>query len=70
MGPFHWRNRILRIEEIMRLQTFPDNFVLEGSIERQWRQIGNAVPPKLAKAFGDVLAAHIRGHRSAPRLAA
>lgn len=52
MGPFHWRNRILRIEEIKRLQTFPDTFSLPGTIEQQWRQIGNAVPPMLAAAVG------------------
>lgn len=56
MGPFHWRNRILRISEIKRLQTFPDNFELTGTIERQWRQIGNAVPPMLAAAVGRSLA--------------
>ncbi|WP_080357293.1 DNA cytosine methyltransferase [Stenotrophomonas maltophilia] len=55
MGPFHWRSRILRIEEIKRLQTFPDSFVLEGTIERQWRQVGNAVPPLVAEHFGRVL---------------
>lgn len=52
MGPFHWRNRILRISEIKRLQTFPDAFELAGTIEQQWRQIGNAVPPMLAAAVG------------------
>jgi DNA (cytosine-5)-methyltransferase 1 len=52
MGPFHWRNRILRISEIKRLQTFPDEFELAGTIEQQWRQIGNAVPPVLAAAVG------------------
>ncbi|MBJ7440312.1 MAG: DNA cytosine methyltransferase [Sphingopyxis sp.] len=52
MGPFHWRNRILRISEIKRLQTFPDAFKLAGTIEQQWRQIGNAVPPMLAAAVG------------------
>ena len=52
MGPFHWRNRILRVPEIKRLQTFPDHFALEGRVEEQWRQIGNAVPPVLAEAVG------------------
>jgi DNA (cytosine-5)-methyltransferase 1 len=52
MGPFHWRNRILRISEIKRLQSFPDSFELTGTIEQQWRQIGNAVPPNLAAAVG------------------
>ncbi|WP_421729436.1 DNA cytosine methyltransferase [Brevundimonas sp.] len=59
MGPFHWRNRILRIEEIKRLQTFPDDFVLAGTTEQQWRQIGNAVPPQLSQAVGRVLAEHL-----------
>lgn len=52
MGPFHWRSRILRISEIKRLQTFPDVFDLAGTIEQQWRQVGNAVPPMLAAAVG------------------
>jgi DNA (cytosine-5)-methyltransferase 1 len=59
MGPFHWRNRILRIEEIKRLQTFPDAFHLSGTVEQQWRQIGNAVPPLLAQAVAEVVATAI-----------
>jgi DNA (cytosine-5)-methyltransferase 1 len=56
MGPFHWRNRILRIEEVKRLQTFPDDWRLAGTVERQWRQIGNAVPPLLAGRLGTAVA--------------
>jgi DNA (cytosine-5)-methyltransferase 1 len=52
MGPFHWRNRILRVEEVKRLQTFPDEWFLAGTTERQWRQVGNAVPPVLGEALG------------------
>ena len=52
MGPFHWRNRILRISEVKRLQTIPDNWELSGTIESQWRQIGNAVPCELAYNLG------------------
>lgn len=48
MGPFHWKNRFLRIEEIKRIQSFEDNHVFIGSYKEQWRQIGNAVPPLLA----------------------
>jgi DNA (cytosine-5)-methyltransferase 1 len=48
MGPFHWKNRFLRIEEIKRIQSFEDNHIFIGSYKDQWRQIGNAVPPLLA----------------------
>jgi DNA (cytosine-5)-methyltransferase 1 len=61
MGPFHWRNRILRVSEIKRLQTFPDAFDLAGTTEKQWRQIGNAVPPLLATAVGRSVAKAISG---------
>ena len=43
-GPFHWKNRFLRIEEIKRIQTFPDDYFFDGDMKEQWRQIGNAVP--------------------------
>jgi DNA (cytosine-5)-methyltransferase 1 len=59
MGPFHWRNRILRIEEVKRLQTFPDDWQLAGTREQQWRQVGNAVPPLLAQVFGEAIYAHL-----------
>lgn len=59
MGPFHWRNRILRIEEVKRLQTFPDDWILAGRVEEQWRQLGNAVPPLLAEALGQTLVNHL-----------
>lgn len=51
MGPFHWRNRFLRVEEIKRLQTLPDNYHLSGEFLDQWRLVGNGVPPKLAEVF-------------------
>jgi hypothetical protein len=50
------RNRILRIEEVKRLQTFPDSWQLAGSVGDQWRQLGNAVPPRLAYHLGKALA--------------
>ncbi|RTY76231.1 DNA cytosine methyltransferase [Flavobacterium sp. LS1R10] len=48
MGPFHWKNRFLRIEEIKRIQTFSNKHIFLGSFKEQWRQVGNAVPPKLS----------------------
>jgi DNA (cytosine-5)-methyltransferase 1 len=60
MGPFHWRSRILTIPEIKRIQTFPDDYVLAGNIENQWRQIGNAVPPLLAEAMAQSVFTYLR----------
>ena len=48
-GPFHWKNRFLRIEEIKRIQTFPDDYMLAGMPKDHWRQIGNAVPSLMAE---------------------
>ena len=65
MGPFHWRNRILRVDEIKRLQTFPDDWYLAGRVEDQWRQIGNAVPPQLAMMMGEAIKDHLAQARAA-----
>lgn len=51
MGPFHWNNRFLRIQEIKRIQSFKDEDIFLGSYREKWRQVGNAVPPKLAQVF-------------------
>jgi DNA (cytosine-5)-methyltransferase 1 len=51
MGPFHWKNRFLRIQEIKRIQSFKDEHIFLGNFREQWRQVGNAVPPKLANVF-------------------
>ncbi|HEY1711083.1 MAG TPA: DNA cytosine methyltransferase [Rhizomicrobium sp.] len=69
MGPLHWRNRILRIGEVKRLQTFPDAFELCGRLESQWRQVGNAVPPEFARALGDAIRHHLE-HTTDARLVA
>jgi DNA (cytosine-5)-methyltransferase 1 len=69
MGPLHWRNRILRIGEIKRIQTFPDEFELSGTLEQQWRQLGNAVPPLLAAKIGSELANALLKSRTISRVA-
>lgn len=51
-GPFHWRNRLLSIEELARLQTFPDGYKVVGSRLSAHRQIGNAVPCVLGELLG------------------
>jgi DNA (cytosine-5)-methyltransferase 1 len=55
MGPFHWKNRFLRIPEIKRIQTFPDNYNFCGDFRDQWRQIGNAVPPLLVSKIASAI---------------
>ncbi|MFS9652524.1 DNA cytosine methyltransferase [Enterobacter hormaechei] len=51
--PIH--DRALSIREAARLQTFPDSFVFYGVKDSQYQQIGNAVPPILAKALAQQL---------------
>jgi len=53
MGPFHWKNRFLRISELKRIQTFDDDYQFVGDMREQWRQIGNAVPPLLAQKIAE-----------------
>ncbi|WP_233346053.1 DNA cytosine methyltransferase [Oceanicaulis alexandrii] len=47
-GPFHWDTRRLRTPELAAIQSFPDGYRFAGSRRDRVRQIGNAVPPKLA----------------------
>lgn len=49
VGPFHWDNRRLRIPEVKRLQTFPDDYRIVGSRASAWSQLGDATPPLLAR---------------------
>ena len=48
-----WDARGLSPREAARIQTFPDDYVITGSQNMWYAQVGNAVPVKLAKAIGD-----------------
>jgi DNA (cytosine-5)-methyltransferase 1 len=68
VGPFHWTNRRLSQREMLRIQTFPDDFSVVGSRMDVQRQIGNAVPCLLAEVLGlelrkQLAGESLQGHR-------
>jgi len=50
-GPFHWKNRHFNVEELKRLQSFPDEYTIVGNYGKVVEQIGNSVPPRLAEVI-------------------
>jgi DNA (cytosine-5)-methyltransferase 1 len=52
--------RVITVREAARLQSFPDGFVFAGTMNPAFRQIGNAVPPILARAIATEMVNSLR----------
>ena len=53
-------DRAVSVREAARLQTFPDSFEFVGTKDKQYQQVGNAVPPILAKNIAQKLADQLK----------
>jgi DNA (cytosine-5)-methyltransferase 1 len=61
------RHRSITAREGARLQSFPDSFAFHGPKKDVARQIGNAVPPLLARRMGESIMASLRNEYRVPR---
>ncbi|KUI97928.1 DNA cytosine methyltransferase [Vibrio sp. MEBiC08052] len=57
------QHRAISVREAAAIQTFPDDFIFTGSLNAQAKQIGNAVPVRMAQVFGEYFIAHYNQYR-------
>ncbi|MCI6574712.1 MAG: DNA cytosine methyltransferase [Arcanobacterium sp.] len=60
------KDRPLTVAEYKRIQQFPDDWIIEGRPQQQYKQIGNAVPLGLGEAIGQAIVAHSKGISAEP----
>lgn len=60
-GPLHWNNRYFALSEYKRLQTFPDDYFISGTKAVAVKQIGNSVPPQLARMLAVAIRSEVFG---------
>lgn len=56
-------HRTISVREAARLQSFPDTFIFPPTLTHAFRQIGNSVPPLLARALASAILRSMRGDR-------
>lgn len=60
-GPFHWDSRPFAVSELKRLQTFPDVYQIIGGRQVAAHQLGNSVPPQIARILALAIASQLFG---------
>ena len=61
------KDRPLSVQEYKKIQEFPDNWHIAGSLIDQYRQIGNAVPCSLGEAVGKLIVSCLKGSQPQTR---
>lgn len=59
-------DRPISVQEYKRIQQFPDDWIVCGSVTDQYKQIGNAVPVGLGEAVGKAILAYMAGKAESP----
>jgi len=55
------QDRAISVREAAALQTFPDGYIFSDLINLASRHIGNAVPPRFARRFGEIFIEMVKG---------
>jgi DNA (cytosine-5)-methyltransferase 1 len=60
MDKYHWSEpRLFTIQELKRISSFPDDFILHGNLYQKWERVGRAVPPLMMAKVAETIAKEI-----------